>query len=52
MNVWAKLLLAGLGGMGIGAAAAFDSSPDYTALKPIRDRSTKWRSFVVEGLPN
>jgi uncharacterized protein (DUF1330 family) len=33
-------------------ALAFDSSPEYTALKPIRDKSTKWRSFVVEGLPN
>ena len=33
-------------------ALAFDSSPEYTALKPIRDRSTKWRSFVVEGLPS
>jgi uncharacterized protein (DUF1330 family) len=33
-------------------ALAFDSSPEYTALKRIRDKSTKWRSFVVEGLPN
>jgi hypothetical protein len=41
MNITAKLLLAGPGGIGIGAA-----------VKPIRDRSTKWRSFVVEGLPN
>ena len=32
-------------------ALAFDSSPEYTALKAIRDKSTKWRSFVVEGLP-
>ena len=32
-------------------ALAFDSSPEYTALKAVRDRSTKWRSFVVEGLP-
>jgi uncharacterized protein (DUF1330 family) len=31
-------------------ALAFDSSPEFTALKPIRDRSTKWRSFVVKGL--
>ncbi len=30
---------------------AFDSSPEYTALKVIHDKSTKWRSFVVEGLP-
>jgi len=42
MNVTAKLML---------AALAFDSSPEYTALKAIRDKSTKWRSFVVEGLP-
>jgi len=33
------------------AALAFDSSPEYTALKVIRDQSTRWRSFVVEGLP-
>jgi uncharacterized protein (DUF1330 family) len=33
-------------------ALAFDSSPEYEALKPIRDQSTRWRSFVVEGLPN
>ena len=33
-------------------ALAFDSSPEYTALKSIRDKSTKWRSFVVEGLPS
>jgi uncharacterized protein (DUF1330 family) len=33
-------------------AIAFDSSPEYSALKSIRDRSTKWRSFVVEGLEN
>jgi uncharacterized protein (DUF1330 family) len=32
-------------------ALAFDSSPEFTALKPIRDKSTKWRSFVVKGLP-
>ena len=31
-------------------ALAFDSSPEFSALKPIRDKSTKWRSFVVEGL--
>ena len=31
-------------------ALAFDSSPEFTALKPIRDKSTKWRSFVVNGL--
>jgi len=33
-------------------ALAFDSSSEHTALKPICDISTKWRSFVVEGLPN
>jgi uncharacterized protein (DUF1330 family) len=33
-------------------AIAFDSSPEYSALKSIRDKSTKWRSFVVEGLEN
>lgn len=33
-------------------ALAFDSSPEFTALKPIRDKSTKWRSFVVKGLGN
>ena len=34
------------------AAEAFDSSPGYTALKANRDKSAKWRSYVVEGLPN
>lgn len=33
-------------------ALAYDSSPEYAALKPIRDKSTKWRSFVVEGMQN
>jgi uncharacterized protein (DUF1330 family) len=33
-------------------ALAFDSSPEFTALKPIRDKSTKWRSLVVKGLGN
>ena len=33
-------------------ALAHDASPEYAALKPIRDKSTKWRSFVVEGVPN
>ncbi len=33
-------------------ALAHDASPEYAALKPIRDQSTKWRSFVVEGMPN
>ncbi len=31
-------------------ALAHDSSPEYAALKAIRDKSTKWRSFVVEGV--
>ena len=31
-------------------ALAFDASPEYTALKANRDRSLKWRSFVVEGV--
>jgi len=31
-------------------ALSYDSSPEYTALKPIRDKSTKWRAYVVEGL--
>ncbi len=34
------------------AADAYDSSAAYTALKANRDKSAKWRSFVVEGLPN
>ena len=34
------------------AAEAADSRPAYTALKANRDKSTKWRSYVVEGLPN
>jgi len=32
-------------------AVAFDRSPEHSALKPSRDKATKWRSFVVEGLP-
>jgi uncharacterized protein (DUF1330 family) len=32
-------------------AVAFDSSSAYTALKPLRDKSSNWRSYVVEGLP-
>ena len=31
-------------------AVAFDSSPNYAALKPIRDKSSKWRSYVVQGI--
>ena len=34
------------------AAEAFNSSAAYTALKANRDKSAKWRSYVVEGLPN
>jgi len=33
-------------------ALAFDSSPGYVALKAARDKSSNWRSYVVEGLPN
>ena len=33
-------------------ALAYDASPEYAAVKPIRDKSTKWRSFVVEGMQN
>jgi uncharacterized protein (DUF1330 family) len=33
-------------------ALAFDSSPGYVALKAARDKSSKWRSYVVEGLPD
>jgi uncharacterized protein (DUF1330 family) len=32
-------------------AIAFDSSPSYAALKPLRDKSSNWRSYVVEGPP-
>ena len=33
------------------AAIAFDSSPHYAALKPIRDKSSNWRSYVVQCMP-
>jgi uncharacterized protein (DUF1330 family) len=33
-------------------ALAFDSSPGYVALKAARDKSSIWRSYVVEGLPD
>jgi uncharacterized protein (DUF1330 family) len=33
-------------------AVKFDTSPEFSALKPIRDKSTKWRYFVVGGLAN
>lgn len=31
-------------------AVAFDKSPEHSALKASRDKATRWRSFVVEGL--
>ena len=33
-------------------ALAFDTSPAYVALKAGRDKSSNWRSYVVEGLPD
>jgi uncharacterized protein (DUF1330 family) len=33
-------------------ALAFDASPAYAALKANRDKSSNWRSYAVEGLPN
>jgi uncharacterized protein (DUF1330 family) len=33
-------------------ALAFDASPAYVALKGTRDKSSNWRSYVVEGVPN
>lgn len=33
-------------------AVAFDASPGYVALKALRDKSSKWRSYAVEGLSN
>jgi uncharacterized protein (DUF1330 family) len=33
-------------------ALAFDASPAYVALKAGRDKSSNWRSYVVEGLSN
>ena len=33
-------------------AMAFDASPAYAALKANRDKSSNWRSYAVEGLPN
>ena len=33
-------------------ALAFDASPGYAALKANRDKSSNWRSYAVEGLPN
>jgi uncharacterized protein (DUF1330 family) len=32
-------------------ALAFEHSPQYQALIPIRDKGTKWRAYLVEGLP-
>lgn len=31
-------------------AIAFDTSPQYSAIKETRDKSIRWRSFVVEGV--
>jgi uncharacterized protein (DUF1330 family) len=31
-------------------AVAFDRSPEHSALKASRDKATRWRSYVVEGL--
>ena len=33
-------------------AVAFDASPGYVALKALRDKSSNWRSYAVEGLSN
>ncbi len=33
-------------------ALAFDASPGYAALKANRDRSSNWRSYAIEGVPN
>lgn len=33
-------------------AVAFDASPGYAALKAVRDKSSNWRSYAVEGLTN
>ena len=30
-------------------AAAFQNDPDYKALIPIRDKSSKYRAYIVEG---
>jgi uncharacterized protein (DUF1330 family) len=35
---------------GVDDAIAFDRAPEHSALKASRDKATKWRSFVVEGL--
>ena len=32
-------------------ALAFENSSEYQALIPTRDKGTKWRAYVVEGLP-
>ena len=32
-------------------ALAFDRSPQYQALIATRDKGTKWRAYVVEGVP-
>jgi hypothetical protein len=40
------------GALAFDRSLAFDCSPEYMALKPIRDKSTRRRSMVVEGLPS
>jgi len=32
-------------------ALAFENSPQYQALVSTRDKGTRWRAYVVEGLP-
>jgi uncharacterized protein (DUF1330 family) len=32
-------------------ALAFENSTQYKALVSARDKGTKWRAYVVEGLP-
>lgn len=32
-------------------ALAFENSPEYQALVGTRDKGTRWRAYVVEGLP-
>ena len=32
-------------------AQKWDASPEYSAIRPIRQRSAKTRAFIVEGVP-
>ena len=32
-------------------ALTFEQSPEFKALAPTRDKGTKWRAYVVEGVP-